>query len=145
MRRPDRHGQPGSLRVDGAAGNELAAWAYDNSNDNGLPPDAPVDPIGQRHHLSTPTPAVCYTYTTQELGFNKFGKSIGEQYIIPSTVTGAGSWAPRCDSATHYTEHQRGLLYSDIYYSMSGLPAETVIHGYEGLFDLPDELGSGST
>lgn len=80
-------------------------------------------------------------YTLQEKGFNVFGESLGETLTLPSAEGAlAGSYA-----LTHLYSSTTGLLLRDTYPASPGggaLPAETVTHGYETGFDLPDGLGS---
>jgi RHS repeat-associated protein len=113
---------------------QIASWVYDNSNNVA----GVTDPIGQ---LTTETSySGGNAYTIQQKGFNVFGESLGETVTLPSTEGAlAGSYA-----VTHSYSSTTGLLLRDSYpASPSGgaLPAETVTHGYETGFDLPDGMG----
>ncbi|HSZ31648.1 MAG TPA: RHS repeat-associated core domain-containing protein, partial [Pseudonocardiaceae bacterium] len=115
-----------------SSSNELASWTYDNSN-NAVP--GMSDPIG---HLTAET---AYwggsAYTEQQTGFNVFGESLGETVTIPSSEGAlAGSY-----TFTHTYTGTTGLPLKDIYPAAGGLPAETVLHGYGTVFDLPTTLG----
>ncbi|MFE4621869.1 RHS repeat-associated core domain-containing protein [Streptomyces mirabilis] len=121
-----------------SSSNQLAAWAYDNSNNavSGM-----TDPIG---HLTTQT---AYSggaaYTTQALGFNVFGKPTGETVTIPSSTEGSTLGTSYTFRHTYTTT--TGLPFRDIYGAAGGLPAETVSHTYSGALDLPSGLGSTSS
>jgi RHS repeat-associated protein len=118
-----------------SASRQLASWVYDNSNNVA----GVTDPVG---HLTTETSySGGNAYTLQEKGFNVFGESLGETLTLPSAEGAlAGSYA-----LTHLYSSTTGLLLRDTYPASPGggaLPAETVTHGYETGFDLPDGLGS---
>jgi RHS repeat-associated protein len=114
-----------------SASNELASWAYDNSN-NAVP--GMTYPIG---HLTTET---AYSggnaYTTQQSGFNIFGESTGETVTIPSAEGALGG----SYKFSHIYTGTTGLLLKDIYPAAGGLPSETVLHGYATNLDLPTTL-----
>jgi RHS repeat-associated protein len=112
----------------------LASWVYDNSNNVA----GVTDPIGQ---LTTETSySGSNAYTIQQKGFNVFGESLGQTITLPSAEGAlAGSYA-----ITHTYSATAGLALRDTYPASPGggaLPAETVTHGYETGFDLPDGLG----
>jgi RHS repeat-associated protein len=117
-----------------AAGNQLAAWVYDNSN-NAV--TAMANPIGQ---LTTATAygagATGPAYVTQAKGFNVFGESLGQTVTIPSAEGNlAGSYAfSRVYTAT------TGLPLKDLLPTGGGLPAETLVHTYITGVDLPNGL-----
>ena len=111
-----------------SSANQLASWAYDDSNGavSGM-----TYPIG---HLTTET---AYSngaaYTTQQSGFNIFGESLGETVTIPSTEGAlAGSY-----TFQHVYTTQVGLPLKDIYPAAGGLPQESVLHQYATQLDLP--------
>ncbi|AVT32969.1 sugar-binding protein [Plantactinospora sp. BC1] len=112
-----------------APANQRAKWIYDNSNN--VP--GVTNPVGQ------PTTTIAYrdghAYTTQQKGFNVFGKSLGVTITIPD-VEGAlsGSYV-----FGHTYNSVLGLPFTDTYPAKGSLPAETVLHGY-GDLDLPDSL-----
>jgi YD repeat-containing protein len=118
-----------------ASSPQLASWVYDNSNNvSGV-----TDPVGQ---LTTETSySGGNTYTLQQTGFNVFGESLGQTLTLPAAEGNlAGSY-----TLTHLYSSTTGLLLRDTYPASPGggaLPAETVTHGYETGFDLPDGLGS---
>ena len=124
-----------------SSSNEIASWAYDNSNNAvaGM-----TDPIGQ---LTTETEYNVDggTYTVQQKGFNVFGDSTGETITVP---TGAGAFS----STNTFT-------YSSGYGATTGIPtsttfpaagaitaAETVQTGYttSNGIDLPSTLASAA-
>ncbi len=120
-----------------SSSNQLAAWAYDNSNNavTGM-----KYPIG---HLTTQTAyAGGAAYTTQAKGFNIFGESIGETVTIPSSTEGTTLGTSYTFQHTYSTTI--GLPLKDVYPSNGGLPSETVTHGYQGALDLPDTLGGSN-
>ena len=114
--------------------NELASWVYDNDNAVASVPD----PIGQV------TTATAYSsgnaYTTQSLGFNVFGESLGETVTIPTAQGTLG----RSYQFKHTYTSNTGLLYSDNYPLAGGLPNQIVSHTYATAFDLPNGLGDTS-
>lgn len=73
-----------SAQSAGPAGNQIAAWIYDNSN--GAVQNM-TDPKGQV--TSSASYSGGYTYSNQQLGFNVFGESTGEYISIPSGAQGA--------------------------------------------------------
>ncbi|HTJ66717.1 MAG TPA: putative toxin [Actinospica sp.] len=119
----------------GPSGTQMYQWYYDNSNHaiSGM-----TNPIGQ---LTTQTTyANGATYTEQTAGFNIFGESLGEEIIIPSTVTGlAGTY-----TITHTYTTYTGLPFKDTYSSFGGINSETTEHSYSGLFDSPSELADAN-
>jgi RHS repeat-associated protein len=116
-----------------SAGNQLAAWAYDNSNSavTGM-----TYPIG---HLTTST---AYSggaaYTTQAKGFNVFGEPLGETVTIPSATE--GSVLGISYTFSHIYTAATGLPLKDIYPAAGGLPGETLLRAYNGM-DMPKTLG----
>jgi RHS repeat-associated protein len=117
-----------------SSANQLASWAYDNSN-NAVP--GMTNPIGQ---LTTET---AYSggaaYITQQKGFNVFGESLGTTVTIPSSTE--GSTLGTSYAFSHVYTGTTGLLLKDIYPAAGGLPSETVLHGYATALDLPTTVG----
>ncbi|WP_377272885.1 RHS repeat-associated core domain-containing protein [Peterkaempfera sp. SMS 1(5)a] len=120
-----------------SAGNEIASWVYDNS-DNAVP--GMTNPVGK---TTTSTSYVGGTggaaYRTQDKGFNVYGASVGETVTIPATAdTGAlaGTY-----TFSHTFTSTTGLPFRDTYSSAAGLPQETVGHSYTTALDLPNGLG----
>lgn len=115
----------------GPTGTEMYAWTYDNSN-HAIP--GMTYPIGQ---LTTQiTYANAATYTEQTAGYNIFGESLGEEIIMPSSVTGlSGTY-----TITHTYATNTGLPSQDTYATFGGINTESVQHGYSGLFDSPTAL-----
>jgi RHS repeat-associated protein len=116
-----------------SASNEIASWAYDNSNGavSGM-----KDAIGQ---LTTETSySGGQAYTIQQSGFNVFGESLGETVTIPSTTGDTGLSGSYTFSHTYTTA--TGLPFDDKYPPAGGLPAETVNHTY---LATPLDLASG--
>ncbi|WP_254548966.1 RHS repeat-associated core domain-containing protein [Catellatospora tritici] len=116
-----------------SASNQLAKWVYDNS-DNATP--GMTYPIG---HVTTATSYVGgQAYVQSAVNFNIFGKSLGEKTTLPTTegTTLGTSW-----TVSHLYTATTGLPLKDIYPAQGGLPAETVLHGYSGVLDLPNTLG----
>ena len=115
----------------GAAGNQIAAWYYDNSN----------NVTGVTHAVGHLTTEIAYTggapYTTQYTNFNVFGEPLGTSTTIP---TGEGLLADTYTVKHTYTS-TLGLPSKDIYSAQGGLPAETVGHTYDPDTDLPDGIG----
>jgi RHS repeat-associated protein len=115
----------------GAAGNQTAAWVYDNS----------TNVAGLTHAVGRLTAAVSYSggypYTSQQLNFNVFGESLGTTVTIPSTEgTLAGTYTVR-----HSYTANTGLALKDIYTAQGGLPAETVLHVYQPNTDMLQSIG----
>ncbi|WBB96725.1 RHS repeat-associated core domain-containing protein [Solwaraspora sp. WMMA2080] len=112
--------------------NQLASWVYDNAN-NAIP--------NMRYPIGQLTTTTAYwdgnPYTTQQRGFNVFGKPIGQTVTIP---TAEGLLAGAYTFAYVYTT-TTGLLGRSVYPGRGGLPAETVNHFYTGGFDLPSVVG----
>jgi RHS repeat-associated protein len=94
-----------------ASGNEVASWAFDNSNNavTGM-----TYPIGHLTTQTSYTPAG--SFTAQAKGFNIFGESLGETYTVPGTSALAGSYA-----------------YQHSYTSVTGLPKATLIPAAGGM------------
>jgi RHS repeat-associated protein len=119
--------------ADQSSSNELASWAYDNSNDN-VP--------GMKYAVGQVTTETSYSggspYVIQSLGFNVFGESLGETVTIPSAAGGlAGAYTFK-----HTYTTTNGLALNDTYPDAGGLPAETVQHTYlASPLDLPSGLG----
>ncbi|WP_405587877.1 polymorphic toxin-type HINT domain-containing protein [Streptomyces sp. NBC_01190] len=119
-----------------APSNELASWIYDNDNAVTNVPD----PVGK---VTTATSYHGgYAYTTQSLGFNVFGESMGETVTIPSADQ--GSTLGKAYTFKHTYTTNTGLLYTDVYPAAGGLPAETVLHTYATDLDLPRGLSDTS-
>jgi RHS repeat-associated protein len=133
-RKTGEYAAPVTGQIPGPAGNQIAAWTYDNSG-NTVP--GMTYPIG---HLTTETSySGGDTYTIQAAGFNIFGESLGQTYTIPGSAgTGlAGTW-----TFTHTYTSNNGLPLDDSYPSGGGLPAETTQHTYlASPLDLPAGLG----
>ncbi|MER5639403.1 RHS repeat-associated core domain-containing protein [Kitasatospora sp. NPDC002227] len=116
-----------------APGNQTAAWVYDNANAVA----SVTYPIG---HVTTATSYFNGNpYTQQAVGFNVFGKSLGEQIIIPSAAQ--GTLLGKTWKITHGYSTTLGLLGSDGYLLGGGLPAETVVYSYNN-DGLPYGLGT---
>ncbi|WP_280717952.1 RHS repeat-associated core domain-containing protein [Kitasatospora sp. MAP5-34] len=116
------------------SGNQLAGWAYDNSN--GVP--GVTNPVG---HLTTTTSySNGAAYQTQEKGFNVFGEPLGQTVTIPASTE--GSTLGTSYTFTHSYTSTTGLPFRDVYQGGAGLPPEVVTHGYAGNLDLPNSLGS---
>ncbi|MBQ0993526.1 sugar-binding protein [Micromonospora sp. H61] len=110
--------------------NQRAKWVYDNSN----------DVAGVTHAVGQLTTTIAYrggqAYTTQQKDFNVFGKSLGQTITIPDSEGAlAGSYV-----FEHSYTDVLGLPLSDSHPATGSLPAETVLHGYSGLLDLPTTL-----
>ncbi|MFJ9710837.1 RHS repeat-associated core domain-containing protein [Streptomyces sp. NPDC101234] len=104
-------------------GNQTASWVYDNSNTaiSGM-----TYPVG---HVTTATSySGGYAYIQQAVNFNVFGKSLGEETIIPPAAQ--GSVLGKTWKITHSYTSVNGLLWTDGYALGGGLPAEVVTHGY---------------
>ncbi|MEV6692209.1 RHS repeat-associated core domain-containing protein [Micromonospora sp. NPDC051196] len=114
-----------------SAANQRAKWVYDNSN----------DVAGVTHAIGQLTTTIAYrsghAYRTQQKDFNVYGKSLGQTVTIPdSEGTLAGSY-----TFGHTYTNVLGLPLTDSYPAKGSLPAETVVHGYAGVLDLPTTLG----
>jgi RHS repeat-associated protein len=117
----------------GTTANEIAAWAYDNSNGavSGM-----KDAVGQ---LTTETSySGGAAYTIQQTGFNVFGESLGETVTIPSTSADTGLSGSYTFAHTYTTGV--GLPFDDKYPAAGGLPAETTGRTY---LATPLDLASG--
>lgn len=118
-------------------GNEIAAWAYDNSNKlvSGM-----KFPIG---HLTTETTySGGQAFTIQATGFNIFGESTGEKYTIPTTTAFTDTGLPGSYTFTHQWTTGVGLPHGQFYPAAGGLPSETTTPTYLGTpMDLPKGLG----
>lgn len=117
-----------------AASNELASWVYDNDNKvSGV-----TDAVGQA------TTAVSYSngsaFTTQQLGWNAFGESLGETVTVPA---GYGALSKAWTFKHTYTPNT-GLLDTDSDPLGGGLPAEIIGHTYATSLDLPNGLADTS-
>jgi RHS repeat-associated protein len=124
-----------AAQTPGATGNQMAAWAYDNDNAvSGV-----TNPIGQT------TTATTYnagnTYTTQQLGFNAFGESLGQSITIPAVH---GALGGKTYTFRHTYSTDTGLLYTDNYPLGGGLPSEIATHTYATALDLPAGLSTAS-
>jgi RHS repeat-associated protein len=120
-----------------AASNQLASWAYDNSNGlvNGM-----TDPIG---HLTTEDLYTSSgTYAVQQNGFNAFGESTGETITVPS---GLGAFSST-DSFTYTNAYNAvtGKPTSTTYPAAGALSSEQVKTNYSTVneLDLVNTLGS---
>jgi RHS repeat-associated protein len=117
-----------------APANQLNAFVYDNSN------NAVAGMTNPKGHLTTSTAFWNgAAYTSQEKNFNVFGESLGTIVTIPSSTE--GSLLGTSYTFTHVYTPTTGLTLKDIYPAAGGLPAETVLHGYAGVLDLPNTLG----
>ena len=121
-----------------SASNELASWAYDNSNGN---VSGMTDAIGQLTTETAYNDGSAY-YTVQQKGFNVFGESTGETITIPTT---AGAFSST-DSFTYTSTYgpTTGIPLSTTIPAAGGLPSESVGTGYttaDGL-DMPSTLSS---
>ncbi|WP_305847261.1 RHS repeat domain-containing protein [Micromonospora sp. KC207] len=113
-----------------SSANQRAAWVYDNSN----------AVAGVTNAIGKLTTTVAYRdgqpFTTQQKAFNVFGTSLGQTVTIPATEGAlAGSYV-----FGHSYTSVLGLPLSDTYPAKGSLPAETVLHGYSGVLDLPTTL-----
>ena len=124
-----------SAQTAGPSGTEMYAWVYDNSN-SAIP--KMTYPLG--HPTTQTTYAKGVTYTEQTAGFNIFGESLGEEIIVPSSVTGLGGTY----TITHQYTTDIGLPFQDTYSSFGGINSETVQHSYSGLFDSPTGLADAN-
>jgi RHS repeat-associated protein len=131
----DALGRPTGTYTAATAGqsdaSRLSKLEYDNANN--AVANMPF-PLG---HLTTATSYLGgEVFRTQAKGFNAFGSSTGETVTIPSTE---GALAGDYIFTRVYTANN-GLLLKEILPGKGGLPAETVLHGYDG-FDFPNTLG----
>ncbi|WP_433349113.1 RHS repeat-associated core domain-containing protein [Micromonospora sp. CA-111912] len=113
-----------------SAGNQRAAWVYDNSNAVA----GVTNPIGKL------TTTIAYrggqAYTDQQKAFDVFGNSLGNTVTIPATEGAlAGSYV-----FGHTYNPLLGQPWRDTYPAKGALPSETVQHGYSGELDLPTTL-----
>ncbi|MBW8706975.1 tRNA nuclease WapA [Streptomyces sp. MBT84] len=120
-----------AAQAPGASGNQTAAWTYDNDNAvSGV-----TNPIGKT------TTATAYnagnTYTTQQVGFNAFGESLGQSITIPAVH---GALGGKTYTFRHTYTANTGLLDSDNYPLGGGLPSEIVGHVYATALDLPSRM-----
>ncbi|MEZ0090137.1 polymorphic toxin-type HINT domain-containing protein [Streptacidiphilus sp. EB129] len=116
-----------------ASGNEVASWAYDNSN-NAVP--AMTDPIGHVTTTTSYTPAGAFT--VQAKGFNVFGESLGETYTVPGTGGLSGSYA-----YLHSYNTITGSPKATLVPAAGGMAQEVLNTGYCGYsgLDMPCTLG----
>jgi RHS repeat-associated protein len=117
--------------------NEIASWAYDNSN-------GAVS--GMKYAIGQLTTETSYSggaaFTTQQTGFNVFGESLGETVTIPAVTGDTGLFGTYQFDHTYSTG--TGLPLTDKYYAAANLPPETITHTYLGTpLDLPS--GTGGT
>ncbi|MGK5519424.1 RHS repeat-associated core domain-containing protein [Micromonospora sp. URMC 107] len=114
-----------------SAANQRAAWVYDNSN----------AVAGVTNAVGKLTTTVAnrggQAYTTQQKAFDVFGNSLGQTVTIPTTE---GDLGGSYVFGRTYTS-VLGLPLTDTYPAKGSLPAETVLHGYSGVLDLPTTLG----
>ncbi|WP_431898056.1 RHS repeat-associated core domain-containing protein [Micromonospora haikouensis] len=113
-----------------SSANQRAAWVYDNSN----------AVAGVTNAVGKLTTTTAYRdgqpFTTQLKAFNVFGSSLGQTVTIPATEGAlAGSYV-----FGHSYTSVLGLPLTDTYPAKGSLPAETVLHGYSGVLDLPTTL-----
>ncbi|WP_432990987.1 RHS repeat-associated core domain-containing protein [Dactylosporangium sp. CA-233914] len=132
-------GEYDAVRSGQNAGNQLAAWVYDNANNavSGM-----TNPLG---HLTT---ATAYwggkPYVTQALNFNTFGKSLGETMTIPASEGfGSVDGVTTSYSFRHVYEPNNGLPTRDQLPAGGGLPSEFWTYTYTSL-DLPSGVGSSA-
>jgi RHS repeat-associated protein len=94
-----------------ASGNQVASWAFDNSNNavTGM-----TYPIGHLTSQTSYTPVG--SFTAQAKGYNIFGESLGETYTVPGTSALAGSYT-----------------YQHSYTSVTGLPKATLVPAAGGM------------
>ncbi|MEH0579109.1 RHS repeat-associated core domain-containing protein [Streptomyces sp. B21-108] len=123
-----------AAQAPGASGNQMAAWTFDNDNAvSGV-----TNPIGQT------TTATSYnagnTYTTQQLGFNAFGESLGQSITIPAVHGTLG----KTYTFRHTYSANTGLLFTDNYPLGGGLPNEITTHTYSTALDVPAGLSTPS-
>ncbi|WP_308167765.1 RHS repeat domain-containing protein [Catellatospora tritici] len=119
-------------QVPGAAGNQLAAWIYDNANNA-----VPTMGYPKGHLTTTISYAGGNTYTKQQSNYNVFGESTGITVTVPASE---GNLAGTYTFTQLYTA-TTGLALKDVFPAAGGLPSETVLHGYSGALDLPNTLG----
>ncbi|WP_329296013.1 RHS repeat-associated core domain-containing protein [Streptomyces sp. NBC_01455] len=134
-RKTGQYASTSAAQAPGASGNQMAAWTYDNDNAvSGV-----TNPIGQS------TTATSYnagnTYTTQQLGFNAFGESLGQSITIPAVH---GALGGKTYTFRHTYSPDSGLLYTDNYPLGGGLPNEIATHTYATALDLPAGLATPS-
>ncbi|MEU8262026.1 RHS repeat-associated core domain-containing protein [Micromonospora sp. NPDC048999] len=124
-------GEYASTVANQSTANKRAAWIYDNSNAVG----------GVTNAIGELTTTIAYrggqAYTSQQKAFDVFGNSLGVTITIPSTE---GALADSYVFGHTYTT-VLGLPLTDKYPAKGSLPAETVLHTYSGLLDLPTGLG----
>ncbi|GAA1957347.1 RHS repeat-associated core domain-containing protein [Catenulispora subtropica] len=115
-----------------SAGNELASWAYDNSNNAVAGMTYPVG------HLTTSTSYDAgAAYVNQVSSFNIFGEPLGETVTIPAAE---GAALAGTYTYSHIYTPTVGLPMKDVYPAAGGLPSETVLHSYAGTLDLPNTV-----
>ncbi|MEH0936263.1 RHS repeat-associated core domain-containing protein [Micromonospora psammae] len=127
-------GEYASTVANQSSANQRAAWIYDNSN--GV--------AGVTNATGKLTTTIAYrggqAYTSQQKGFNVFGSSLGVTVTIPATEGALGG--------SYFFGHSYtsvlGLPLTDSYPAKDGLAAETVLHGYSGVLDLPTTLGGAA-
>ncbi|WP_159045098.1 RHS repeat domain-containing protein [Streptomyces sp. NRRL F-5122] len=124
-----------AAQAPGVSGNQTAAWTYDNDNAvSGV-----TNPIGKS------TTATSYNagnaYTTQQIGFNAFGESLGQSITIPAVH---GALGGKTYTFRHTYSADTGLLITDNYPLGGGLPNEIATHSYNTALDLPNALGTPS-
>jgi RHS repeat-associated protein len=104
-----------------SSSNEIASWVYDNSNDEPGVSDA----IGQLTTQTSYTSAGAFTI--QSLGFNVFGASLGESYMVPGGSSLAGTYT-----------------YKHAYSKITGNPSATQVPAVGGLSQEILNLGFSS-
>ncbi|WP_405111433.1 sugar-binding protein [Micromonospora sp. NBC_01405] len=127
-------GEYASTVANQSAANQRGAWVYDNSN----------AVAGVTNAIGKLTTSIAYrggqTYTSQQKAFNVFGSSLGVTVTIPATEGAlGGSYV-----FGHTYTSVLGLPLTDTYPARGSLPAETVLHGYSGILDLPATLGGAA-
>lgn len=123
-------GEYASTVANQSAANQRAKWVYDNSN----------AVTGVTNAIGKLTTTIAYRngaeYSSQQKGFDVFGNSLGVTVTIPAVE---GALAGSYFFGHSYTA-VLGLPLTDTYPAKGSLPAETVLHGYSGVLDLPVAL-----
>lgn len=121
------------LNAPGAAGIELASWAYDPSGDRGQ-----LASSSSYAGSSVGAPGIAYTETVT--GYDAAYRPTGQTLTIPSG-------APAFGGTTHtvsYSYNAAGMIANTTYPSEGGLPSEVVKNTYDGLGN-ELSLGTAST
>ncbi|GAA3907225.1 RHS repeat-associated core domain-containing protein [Streptomyces lannensis] len=134
-RKTGQYASTATAQAPGASGNQTAAWTYDNDNAvTGV-----TNPIGKT--TNTTAYNAGNAYTTQQVGFNAFGESLGQSITIPAVH---GALGGKTYTFRHTYSADTGLLYTDNYPLGGGLPNEIAGHTYSTALDLPNGLGTPS-